>query len=595
MTERFGRLISWMGGSADIPLVEYVVIAGYLIFMVLIGVVFTRLNRDTGDYFRSGSKGSWWMVGASSYVAGISAYSFTAAAGISYYAGWSVLLIYLNPILVNLLLYFTYAARIRRKRLTTPGEVYRERFNPVTQQTYSIISLLTGFVGSGMNLYTLAIFVSAVFGFNMYVIIVVLGGVVLFYSISGGRWAVMATDFLQCLVMFSLTILVTVLCLREVGGISGLFAGIRELGLLADYSIFTPEERFAGVKGYQGYFTWKWWLALIAVRLINGYSVGAVNYSVKDDKEARKGVLLLIGLTLVGSIFFFIPPMVARILYSAEVEALTQLAKPGDGSYAIACMKLLPSGMLGLVVVAMFAAAMSSMDSSLNGGAGNFVLNVYPPLARFFRWKKRTPEQMLLFSKFYCLAAGILAIGLSILYSASKANPLQVILTIGSLLSLPMGVPMFWGLFLKRMPQWTPVVALTTGFITSLTIFLGMQMKLFYLYYHYQVLIIFSVSTLTVFIAMLFRKRNPADYNERVDAFYRRMETPVDFATEVGKSNDKFQLKILGGSSVAGGLFILLLMLLAEDLRGILCPLAVGGGIALLGGVMLLIARRIRE
>ncbi len=587
----------FLNNESGVNLLEYIVIAGYLVFMVLIGILFTRLNRDTGDYFRSGSKGSWWMVGTSAYMAGTSAYTFTAASGIAYYAGWSVLMIYLcNPIIQSLSYKF-YAAKIRRKRLTTAGEVYRERFNPATQQTYSIIGLLTGFVGSGMNLYTLGIFVAAVFGLNIYLVIVVLGAVVLFYSISGGRWAVMATDFLQMLVMFTMAVLMTVLCLYEIGGLGELFRLIQEHGLASDYSFFTDEERFLDTPGYRGYFTWKWWVALLVVNFLGAFSVGAVNYSVKDDREAEKGVLLFIVLALLGSLFFFLPPMVSRILYPAEVEALTQLAKPGDGSYAVACFKLLPPGMVGLMVVAMFAAAMSSMDSALNGGAGNFVLNVYPPLARICKWKERTPEQMLIFSKLYCLATGLLAIGLSILYSYNRANPLQVLLVIGSLLGLPMTVPMFWGLVLKRMPQWTPIITMIIGFIVAAAIHLNnISFKIVpHIFYHEQVALIVGAGTLTVLISMLFARNNPAEYNRRVDAFYERMNTPVDFAREVGASNDKLQLRILGRSAVAGGLFIMLLVLAAQDIRGVICPLAVGGFIAGLGWFMLFVSRRLKD
>ena len=89
--------------------------------MVIIGAVFSKLNRNTSDYFRGGSKGSWWLCGSSAYVSAISAYTFTAAAGVAYYAGLSVLIIYLTNPISQILVYFFYAARIRQKRLTTPG------------------------------------------------------------------------------------------------------------------------------------------------------------------------------------------------------------------------------------------------------------------------------------------------------------------------------------------------------------------------------------------------------------------------------------------------------------------------------------------
>ncbi len=568
-------------------MLEYIVIGIYLVFMIVIGLVFSRLNRSNSDYFRGGSQGTWWLCGINAYMSATSAYTFTAAAGIAFSAGWSILLIYLGGPIGNILLYFFYAARCRQKRLTTPGEVMRERFNPATQQTYTIIGLLTGFVGSGLTLYTLCIFVSAVFGLPMVGTIVVLGAVVVFYSIASGRWGVMATDFLQCLVMFAMTILVSILALIHAGGISAFFSKIGELGLTRDFQLFNPMERFGG------YYTWEWTLALFFVTTITNFSVANANYTVKDGREAEKALLLTTGLSLAGCIFFFIPPFAARFFYAGEVNALSMLANPADGAYAVACLNLLPAGMVGLVVVAMFSAAMSTMDASLNAGAGNFMLNVYPPLKRIFGWRERSESEMLQVSRMYSLVAGVIAVTLSILYSYSGVGPLKVVLTAGALLGLPMAVPMFWGLLLKRMPQWTPIAAMCVGFFGSIFLWVSEQSGRISWYYHEQVLFNIVVPTLAVFVSMFFARRNSAEYNNRVDGFFRRMNTPVDFAAEVGEGNDAMQLRLLGRFAVAGGSFIMLLAVAARSLSGVLCPLAVGGGIALLGYAMIRAARRV--
>lgn len=570
----------------NVSTLEYIVIGVYLVFMLVIGWAFHAFNRDTGDYFRSGSRGSWWLCGASNYMAGTSAYTFTAAAGIAYLAGWSIWMVYLCGPVINILVYFFYAARCRQKRLTTPGEVMRERFNPATQQIYTMIGIITGFVGSGLVLYTLAIFVSAIFGLNPIAVIVVLGAVILFYSITGGRWAVMAADFLQCLIMFAMTILVSVLCLIRLGGIGGFFAKLRELGLDREYSFFKSAESFGG------YYTYEWVAALFVVGLINSFSVANTNFVVKDGNEAKKSLMLSTVLSLVGCTFFFIPAFTARMLFPARVESLGMLACPADGAYAVSCLELLPAGMIGLIVVAMFAAAMSTMDTSLNGGASNFMLNVYPPLARICRWRKRSEKEMLILSRWYSLFSGLIAITLSIIYSRSGVGPLKVVLTAGALLGLPMAVPMFWGLLLKRMPQWTPIVAMAMGFASSLALFLAEVAGGVTIYYHQQVLINIAVPTAVVLVMMAFVRTNRAEFNDRVDAFFRRMNTPVDFEREVGRSNDAVQFKVLGFFSLAGGGFIMLLMLVAKSAAGVFAPLAVGGGIALFGAAMLAAARR---
>ena len=193
---------------------------------------------------------------------------------------------------------------------------------------------------------------------------------------------------------------------------------------------------------------------------------------------------------------------------------------------------------------------------------------------------------------FTVFLAGVLAIGLALLYSYHKASPLKAILTIGSLLYLPMAIPMFWGLFLKRIPQWTPIIAMTVGFITSLLIFIQMKSGTSHYYYHHQVFTIFIVSSTTVILSLLFSKRNPQEYNRRVDEFYTRMNTPVKFKDEVGASNEKIQLKILGNSAFAGGIFVMLLAGIADNLLGVICPLAVGGTIVIIGGTMVIISRK---
>ena len=568
----------------------YLVIGAYLAFLMLMGAAFRRFNRNTGDYFRSGSQASWWLCGVSAYVSATSAYTFTVASGISYTVGWSILLIYAVSPLRFVLLGLFYEPLCRQKRLTTAGEALRARFNPATQQTYTIIDLLVGYVGSGLGLYTLGIFVSAIFGFNLYGIIILLGAVVLFYSVAGGRWAVMGTDFLQCLVMIAVTVTVTILCLNEIGGIGGIWRKIDELGLARDFQLFKSRAEFGDRFG--GYYSWEWFLALQLTTVLGNLSVARTNYSVKDGRNARNAMFLCAALHLVGSVFFFIPAFTARVLDQAQVEQLP-LAAPENASYAVVCLHLLPETMIGLVVVAMFAAAMSSMDTSLNGGASNFMLNVYPPLERLLKIRPRTEAEKLRLSKLYALFAGLISIGTAIYYAYAGVGPLQLVLTIGAMLGLPQIVPLVWGLFLKRMPPWVPLGSMGVGFLTAL--FIHIRQTCFGASWSYaeQVGWICGITSLAVFaLCFLLRRTNTPAYRKQVDEFYRRMFTPVDFEREVGVSSDRFQLKIIGFFVLTGGIFAALLALPAHDLKGVLCPLGIGGAMTLLGGAMLLISRR---
>jgi len=92
--------------------------------------------------------------------------------------------------------------------VTTFPEAISKRFGEKTRMFYALYEVPVRILYSAMALYGLGIFCSAVFGYNIYHVILVCGIVVLFYSATGGRWAVMATDFLQGLILIPLTIII---------------------------------------------------------------------------------------------------------------------------------------------------------------------------------------------------------------------------------------------------------------------------------------------------------------------------------------------------------------------------------------------------
>jgi SSS family solute:Na+ symporter len=77
---------------------DYISIIFYFVFVVTVGVVFSRRNKNTSDYFRGGGIMPWWMAGVSAWMASFSAWTFTGAAGKIYQNGPFVLLLYYSSI-----------------------------------------------------------------------------------------------------------------------------------------------------------------------------------------------------------------------------------------------------------------------------------------------------------------------------------------------------------------------------------------------------------------------------------------------------------------------------------------------------------------
>ena len=327
--------------------IEYTVIITYFVMLLIVGWVMRRMNNDASDYFRSGCRGTWYLVGASAFMGMFSAWTFTGAAGVAFDSGWSVAVIYLANTAGFLVNFICTAPWFRQLRSITGPEIIRKRFDAGTQQFYALFSVITQILFGALHLYGLALFSSAIFGFKIYSVIVVIGLVVLFYSLTGGSWAVMATDFLQSLILIPMTMLICFLCLQKTGGFGGFLDMIQTQGLAQEFQMINLPGRFTARQ-----FTIAWAVALLFKNILTSNAMQSAPryFSVKTGREARKAALFACILMGLGAILWVIPPMTARLLIADQVAAVN-IAKPAEASFALISLALLPEGMIGLMVV----------------------------------------------------------------------------------------------------------------------------------------------------------------------------------------------------------------------------------------------------
>jgi SSS family transporter len=568
--------------------VDFTIILVYLGIMLGVGAFFRRFNRDSDDYFRSGSQGTWWLVGMSLFMGAFSAWTFTGAAGLAYDAGYSVVSIYLANALGLLINFAFLAAWLRQLRATTTPEVIEKRFNESTRQFYAWVNVVLQLLYTALFLYGLAIFAAAVYGFDVNTTIVVLGVIVMVYCTVGGTWGIMATDFLQGLILLPVTLVLAGLCLHAVGGLEGLFSGIEAKGLQERYALIKEPGQFSSAQ-----YTMPWLLAML-LKNVSGYLSlnSAVRFfSVKDGREAKKAALLASVLMILGSFVWFIPPVAARILFPEAVEAMA-LSKPAEAAYAVASLKLLPAGLTGLMVVAMFAATMSSMDSGINRNAAILIRDIYPRLCVRCGWTPLSAQKQLVLSQVLSLVLGVAVIVLSIYFAASEGKGIfEHMLTLGALLTLPMAIPMVLGLFIKRVPAWAAIASAATTFAANAVIALaGWKLN-----FQQQVFINAGVGVVVFLSCMPAWKNTTVAYRAKVDEFFRLMHTPVDFEREVGASSDLRQARVVGGFALAIGLAMFALLLLPNPASGRWLIAGVAAFTAGTGGLMVLAAERARR
>ncbi|MEP2600447.1 MAG: hypothetical protein ABJH28_03120, partial [Paraglaciecola sp.] len=532
----------------NISNIEYLVIIGYLVLIIVVGFAFKKFSANTDDYFKGGCKGTWWLVGSSAFMSAFSAWTFTGAAGIAYESGFSAMFIFFGNVLGFFVNFLFMGPWLRQMRVTTFPEAIASRFGNTTRDFYAYYEVPIRILYSAMALYGLGIFCSSVFGYNINYVIIVCGIVVLLYSATGGRWAVMATDFLQGLILVPLTIIVAWLCLDALGGVENLFQEIEAQGLTEEYSMVNSATLFGGA------YTWGWASAMMAKQFIvfNSMNAAPRYFSVKDGREARKAALLCSVLMLLGSLIWFLPPITARLLYPDLVMAM-DVAKPAEASYAVASISLLPLGLIGLIVVAILSATMSSMDTGLNTNVAILIKDIYPKVAKRLRGKPKAESELLNYGRILTWVMGFLIVLLALYFAQQDGSGIfDIMLQVGTLLSMPITIPLLLGMFIRQTPWWAALMSITCALAFSCLAFfevpltnLGFSQTFsdqFEWSFQQQFFGVLGTGTFGFLISTIFAPAKNTPHRLMVDAFITRMKTPIDFEKEIGEDNDLTQL-----------------------------------------------------
>jgi solute:Na+ symporter, SSS family len=596
-----------------ITLYDYAVIVFYVGFMLCLGVVFRGLSKNTSDYFRCGGAMPWWITGTSAWLVTFSAWSFVGAASEIYRSGLKVMLLFYASIPPLVLVAWVTAVRFRRMRVVTWMEAVRERFGPVTEQFYTWIKVPVELVKAAIGLMTIAVFMAAVFHLPINTIIVALGISITIVAFAGGAFAVLASDFVQMLLVMTITLLAVVLTLRrpEIGGLTGLLDKVNT--------------------AHPGHF--RWWLdfrpavllgwggAFLCVKFaeLNSMEFSTMYLMPKSEKHARRMVFIPLVGGLLGPLLWIVPPLAATIMFPDLASVFPNLSKPTEGAFVAVALKVMPVGLIGLLLCAMFGATLTQMDAAVNKYVGVFVRSFYRPVLR----PAATEKQLLYVGKVCTLCFGAVIIALSLMINTYRSTDVftllnQVMVSVG----LPLTLPVFFGLFFRRTPPWS-------AWGTALVCFLYSAWANFIFKNHLaapdfltqlspvfrdllgnpakplsgaeQADLLLAVTALgTILVALVcffsssffYAKTTPADH-DWIEAFFAKLHTPLKPKEDAAMSDEPVY-RLLGMLCMIYGAFILLLMLIPNGLGGRLCFLFVGGIIGTAGIVLHRIANRKR-
>ena len=327
--------------------------------------------KNTTDYFLASKNLPWWAIGASLIAANISAEQIVGMSGSGYAIGLGIASYEWMAAATLLIVGKFFLPIFLRNEIYTMPQFLERRYGPSIRTLMAIFWLaLYIFVNLTSIIWLGSIAVTKVAGINQDVALVILGAFALLYQLRGGLKAVALTDIVQVTLLVFGGLVIAALTLGQLGEGAGLLAGFRRLtAAVPDHFhmiLNKGDPHYMDLPGLS-VLIGGMWIANLSYWGFNQYIIQRA-LAAKDIAEAQKGIIFAAFLKLLMPIVIVLPGIAAVVLAPT-------LAKP-DEAYPT-MMRLLPSGLLGLVFAALIAAIVASTASKINSIATIFTLDLY--------------------------------------------------------------------------------------------------------------------------------------------------------------------------------------------------------------------------
>ena len=442
-----------MGFSA----IDYAVLLLYLAGITIFGVMFRKSQRTVKDYFL-GDKNTSWIVISLSIVAtetstltliGVPALAYANYARPEQGGNFTYLQVVLGYIVARIIISLLFIPAYFRGNLLTAYELLKNRFGVKTKNFAASLFLVMRALAEGVRVFAASLVLSAVLSASLPGLpylwlwsIIIVGVLTLVYTFEGGIAAVIWTDLIQLVIYIGGSLLAAYELLHLVPG------GWHEIA--AQASAANKFQLVSFTFDFSVPFTF--WAGLLGGTFLTMASHGTDQLLVqrlltcRNKRESQKA-LVLSGFVVLFQFALFLTIGVMLYAYYKSYPLTAKLAS-NDEIFPTFIVQRLPHGVSGLVIAAIFAAAMSNLSGSLNSLSSSTVLDFYKPL-----WKPQACDgELLKLSRWLTAAWGIILIGIAVLAS-SWGSVFTTGLTIASLVYGPMLGAFLLGVLTKRANQ----------------------------------------------------------------------------------------------------------------------------------------------
>ena len=449
-------------------LVNWIVVVVYLLGMVAIGYWFMKREAasSTDAYFRGGQRVPFWVAGLSIFATMLSAITFMAVPGTAYATNWNGYIGQWPILLIVPLVVMFYLPFYRRLDITTAYEYLEKRFNVATRVIGSVTFMLFHVGRVAIVLYLPALALSSVTSIDIFVAIAVIGVLCVIYTVMGGIEAVVWTDAIQAIVLIGGALLCFGLVVSQVdGGLGAIGSAMSDQGKGIE-AAWSSSDISIGKGSTSGFVLFVAFMLANLPSYTSGQDVVQRYVTTPSEREAAKSLWMNIVMVLIGSAIFFGLGTALFVFYQSKPELMDPALPAKDSVLPFFIMQNLPVGVAGLIIAGVFAAAQSTISSSLNSVATAFVTDVYGRLLK----PESSDAQRLGVAKWVVIILGVVGIGVSFLLAKMGTDGVFMLFNrfIGFALG-PLGGLFALGIFSKLPNGQAGLLALICGVASVVT------------------------------------------------------------------------------------------------------------------------------
>ena len=452
---------------------DYVVLLVYLAGITAFGTRFRRAQHTVSDYFIGARTIPWWIISLSIVatetstltLVGVPAIAFATYARPEQGGSLTYLQVVAGYIVARVLISWLFIPQYFTGRLLTAYELLNRRFGTAAKHVTASLFLVMRPLAEGVRVFAASLVLSAVISASLPALphlwlwsILLVGGLTLIYTFEGGITAVIWTDVIQLVIYLAGSLVAAVELVRLIpGGWATMLAEAGRAGKLQVVSFsWDPTVPFT------------FWAGLIGGTFLTMASHGTDQLLVqrlltcRSARDSQKA-LIVSGFVVFAQFALFL--IVGLLLFTFyRFHPLPPIVS-NDEIFPAFIVRSLPHGISGLVIAAIFAAAMSNLSASLNSLASTTVIDFYAPLAG----RELEGPALLRLSRWLTAIWGVVLIGIAIL-ARGWGSVFTTGLTIASIVYGPMLGAFLLGRLSPRTTERGAIAGITVSLVVMILV-----------------------------------------------------------------------------------------------------------------------------